>query len=336
MSTHWLPDTIEEWTARVFEACGVPQDHAAEAASLLVRSELRGYKTHGMTRLSSYVNRLNANEFNPKPTISHRAFPGGIVLNADGAMGQIAGPHAVRLGLEALQTSASVLVVMQSCGHLGALGIHTLLAAEGGAFSMMGQHTPPSLALEGFRAPAIGHNPIAFGCPLPGQAPIVFDVACSVAARGHILLAAREGKPIPEGWALDSHGRPTTDPEHALEGSLMPMSGYKGMGIAMMVECLAGALAASAGSLGAPRGEAMQDAFLWLVRPESYAGREAFDEYMRQWTQTYVAAGADARLPGARGDALEREAREHGMALPASITRELIALGEQLGVRFPA
>ncbi|SAL86589.1 malate/L-lactate dehydrogenase [Caballeronia arvi] len=336
MSTHWLPDTIEQWTARIFEACDLPRDHAAEAASMLVRSELRGYKTHGMTRLPSYVNRLKANEFNPKPAMTHRAFAGGIVLQADGALGQIAGPHAVRLALEALKTSASVLVVMQSCGHLGALGIHTLLAAEGGAFSMMGQHTPPALALEGFRAPAIGHNPIAFGCPLPGQAPIVFDVACSVAARGHILLAAREGKPIPEGWALDSQGRPTTDPKHALEGSLMPMSGYKGMGIAMMVECLAGAFAATAGSLDTPRGEAMQDAFLWLVRPESYAGREAFDAYMRQWTQTYVAAGNDARLPGARGDVLEREARERGMTLPAPIAHELIALGERLGVPFPA
>jgi LDH2 family malate/lactate/ureidoglycolate dehydrogenase len=330
------PEIIEAWTARIFETCGVPQDHAAEAASMLVRSELRGYKTHGMTRLASYVARLQANEFNPRPTMTYRALPGGIVLQADGAMGQIAGPYAVRLALDALKTPASVLVVMQSCGHLGALGIHTLLAAEGGAFSMMGQHTPPALAMEGFRGPAIGHNPIAFGCPLSGQAPIVFDVACSVAARGHVLLAAREGKPIPEGWALDAQGRPTTDAQHALEGSLMPMSGHKGIGIAMMVECLAGALAASAASLAAPRSEAMQDAFLWLVRPEAYAGREAFDEYMRQWTQIYVSASPDARLPGMRGDAIEREAREHGMTLPAAIAQELGALGERLGVPFPA
>jgi LDH2 family malate/lactate/ureidoglycolate dehydrogenase len=329
------PEIIEAWTARIFETCGVPQDHAAEAASMLVRSELRGYKTHGMTRLASYVARLKANEFNPRPKMTYRALPGGIVLQADGAMGQIAGPYAVRLALEALRTTASVLVVMQSCGHLGALGIHTLLAAEGGAFSMMGQHTPPALAMEGFRGPAIGHNPIAFGCPLSGQAPIVFDVACSVAARGHVLLAAREGKPIPEGWALDAQGWPTTDAQHALEGSLMPMSGHKGIGIAMMVECLAGALAASAASLAAPRSEAMQDAFLWLVRPEAYAGREAFDEYMRQWTQIYVSASPDARLPGMRGDAIEREAREHGMTLPPVIAQELAALGERLGVPFP-
>jgi LDH2 family malate/lactate/ureidoglycolate dehydrogenase len=79
----------------------------------------------------------------------------------------------------------------------------------------------------------------------------------------------------------------------------------------------------------------MQDAFLWLVRPEAYAGREAFDEYMRQWTQTYVSASADARLPGMRGDAIEREARMHGMTLPTAIAHELAALGERLGVPLP-
>jgi LDH2 family malate/lactate/ureidoglycolate dehydrogenase len=201
---------------------------------------------------------------------------------------------------------------------------------------MMGQHTPPALAMEGFRGPAIGHNPIAFGCPRPGHAPIVFDVACSVAARGHILLAAREGDPIPEGWALDAEGQPTTDAKRALGGSLLPMGGHKGIGIAMMVECLAGALAAAAPAPPPQRREAMQAAFLWLVRPDQYAQSPAFGHYMDEWTQTYCAAGGDGvRLPGERGDALERQAREEGVLLPASIADELRALGDRLRVGFP-
>lgn len=337
MSPRLRPDALAEWTAAVFETCDVPPEQAAEAAAMLVRSELRGYKTHGMTRLASYVDRLDSNAFNPRPQMSSRSFPGGIVLDADGAMGHIAGPYAVRLGLEALETSASVLVVLQSCAHLGALGIHTLLAAEGGAFSMMGQHTPPALAMEGFSGPAIGHNPIAFGCPVPGEAPIVFDVACSVAARGHILLAARENKPIPEGWALDAEGRPTTDANRALDGFLVPMGGHKGIGIAMMVECLAGALTAAAPTPHAKRGDAMQGAFLWLVKPDSFDGQQAFNDYMRRWTQIYLAAGGeDARLPGNRGDAMERAGREQGIALPPAIMQELQSLGERLRIRFPA
>jgi LDH2 family malate/lactate/ureidoglycolate dehydrogenase len=336
MSVRLLPEALENWTSRVFESCNVPPAQAAEAAALLVRSELRGYGTHGMTRLASYVERLQLDAFNPRPTMTHRPFPGGIVLDADGAMGQLAGPYAVRLGLDALKSSASVLIVIQACGHLGALGIHTLLAAEGGAFSMMGQHTPPALAMEGFRGAAIGHNPIAFGCPLPGHAPIVFDVACSVAARGHILLAARDGEPIPEGWALDAEGHPTTDAKRALGGFLVPMGGHKGIGIAMMVECLAGALTAAAPAPAPQRRDAMQAAFLWLVRPEEYAGQPAFGDYMNHWTQTYRAAGGDgARLPGERGDALERQAREEGVVLPAPIAEALRALGERLRVSFP-
>lgn len=342
MSTRWAPLALERWTANVFESCGVAPQHAAQAARALVRSELRGYKTHGMTRVPSYVERLRAGDFNPRAAMSHRSFPGGIVLDADGAMGQVAGPHAVQLGLEALESSASVLIAVQSCGHLGALGIHALLAAEAGAFCMIGQRTPPVLAMEGFSRAAIGHNPIAFGCPLPGQAPIVFDVACSVAARGHILLAAREGKPIPAGWALDDEGMPTTDAQRALSGSLLPTGGHKGIGLAMMVECLAGALAATADALSPQRNDVAsggavgrQGGFVWLVKPDAFAGRDLFADYMTQWTGNYLAAGGDgARLPGHRGDALERDGRERGIALPDAILRELDTLGRQLGLPF--
>jgi LDH2 family malate/lactate/ureidoglycolate dehydrogenase len=343
MTTRWSPAALERWTAAVFETAGMPAEHAAEAADMLVRTELRGYKTHGMTRVPSYVDRLRAGDFNPRPAMSHRAFPGGIVLDADGAMGQVAGPLAVRLGLEALETSASVLIAVQSCGHLGALGIHALLAAEAGAFCMVGQRTPPLLALEGFTRAGIGHNPIAFGCPVPGAAPLVFDVACSVAARGHILLAAREGRPIPEGWAVDAEGVPTTNAEAALGGALLPMGGHKGIGIAMMVECLAGAMAATAGSLDPARNDlkssgavGRQGGFVWLVKPDAFVGQALFADYMTQWTDTYRAAGGEeARLPGARGDAMERDGQEQGIALPESIAQELRALGRHVDIPFP-
>jgi hypothetical protein len=95
------------------------------------------------------------------------------------------------------------------------------------------------LAMPGFARAAIGHNPLAFGCPMPDSAPIVFDIACSVAARGHILLAAREGRPIPEGWALDEEGAPTTDTQRALRGMLRPL--LVSIGVRDGVECLAGA-----------------------------------------------------------------------------------------------
>jgi LDH2 family malate/lactate/ureidoglycolate dehydrogenase len=339
----YAPASLERWSRAVFEACGMPAGHAETSARLLVRSELRGYATHGMTRVASYVERLDNGAFNPRPTISHRAFPGGVVLEADGAMGQVAGPMAIALGRAELERSASVLVVIRECGHLGALGIHALEAAEAGLFCVLGQRTPPLLAMPGFTAPAIGHNPIAFGCPVPQGPPLVFDIACSVAARGHILLAAREGRPIPEGWAVDETGAPTTDARRALAGSLMPMGGHKGVGIAMMVECLAGALGATADAQLPSRDRlpetgavGRQGGFLWLVRPGAFGEAAPFEAAMSHWTQGYVAAGAPrARLPGSRGARMEAHARLHGVSLPPAIVAELSALGTRLGLPFP-
>lgn len=337
-------DMLEKWSARIFEACGLPHEHASQAAAILVRCEVRGYRTHGLTRMASYVERLRAGDFNASPNFKHRAQPGGIVLDADGAMGQVALPHAVRLGQDALRAgTASVFIAIRSCGHLGALGIYALMAVEAGAFCMVGQRTPPLLALPGFSGAAIGHNPIAFGCPVPGSDPLVFDAACSVAARGHILIAEREGRDIPDGWALDETGSPTRDAKRALKGALLPMGGYKGIGIAMMVECLAGAMAADAAAFGPERntireGGAVgrQGAFLWLVNPQAFAEGDHFARYMEQWIGDYLAAGGDqARLPGRRGGELERSAAEHGIALSATTEQGLRQLGSQVGISFP-
>jgi LDH2 family malate/lactate/ureidoglycolate dehydrogenase len=341
--SRYSAESLERWTTRVFTSCGVPQDDARQAARLLVRSDLRGQETHGLTRLPSYVQRLAAGDFNARPHMTHRSFAGGIVMDADGAMGQVAGPHAVRLAMQALETSASVLVAIRSCGHLGALGIHALQAAEDGVFCLVGQRTPPLLAMEGYAGAAIGHNPIAFACPVPGAAPLVFDVACSVAARGHILAAAREQRPIPPGWAVDAEGRPTTDPHAALEGALLPMGGHKGIGIAMMVECLAGALAATAASFepGAnalPSSGAMarQGAFLWAVRPAAFAQDDMFGAYMAHWTDEYRRRGGDAaRIPGQRAALLERERRREGIELTGALLTELQSAGARLGQPLP-
>ena len=341
MTNHSI-ESLTHWTAQILESCQVPPEDALQAAQLMVRSELRGYATHGMTRLPSYVERLLAKDFNPHARLRHREFPGGVVLDADGAMGQIAGAEAVRLGLQALEHTASVLVAIQSCGHMGALGVYALQAAEAGAMCLVGQRTPPLLAMEGFAGAAIGHNPIAFGCPAAGEPPIVFDIACSVAARGHVLLAAREGRDIPTGWALDPDGRPTTDPKAALAGSLLPMGGHKGIGIAMMVECLAGALAATAESFApewqhVPASGAMgrQSAFVWMVKPQAFAPQPLLADYMKQWIDHYRDCGGEhARLPGQRGAEQEQRAQREGIALPESLTRELSALGTRRQLAF--
>jgi len=173
-----------------------------------------------------------------------------------------------------------------------------------------------------------------------GGEPLVFDIACSVAARGHIMKAAREGRPIPAGWAVDSEGQPTTDAQRALHGNLVPMAGHKGLGMAMMIQCLAsafgtpGPLAGAAATAEGAGGR--QPAFFWLLAPDAAGNAAAFKSAMRDWSTYFLhAGGAGARLPGARGGALEREARQNGIPVSPAIERELHALGKSLGAPLP-
>lgn len=333
-----------DWTARILQTAGVPEADAVTTAQVLLRSDLRGFGTHGLARLTSYMERLRNAEFNPRPQI--RVERKGPVLNviADGALGQLAGQRVVDEATAILPNEPMLWVSLRETGHLGALGIFTLIAAERGYVCLMGQRTPPLLGLPGFHRAALGHNPLAFAAPLgEGRPPFVFDMACSVAARGYILLAAREGKPIPENWALTSDGRPTTDASEAVTGMLQPTGGYKGMGIAMMIECLAAALSATSESnreptMVTPKGGAVprQSAFFLFLNPALVDDRSAFLGYMHQMFDFYRESGGEqARIPGERGDLMEREGRARGIVFSASIDKELRALGRQTGIPFP-
>ncbi len=335
---------LESWAAAIFAQRGMPPPQALSAARLMVRSDMRGRQTHGLARLASYVQMIDEGAFNPRPRLRHTVLDGAIVFEADGALGHVAAPEVIALGLKTLAKRATVMVEVREIGHLGSLGIHALAAAEGGAFCLLGQQAPAVLAMPGFKRSAIGNNPLAFACPMPQGDPLVFDMACSAAARGHILLAAREGRPIPDDWAVDENGVPTTDPHRALKGALLPVGGHKGIGIAMMTEVLAGALSATADSLTRPRaqvrasgGSSRVGAFFWFVNPGAFASREVFDAYMTEWTSYFLASGSGrARLPGERGAALERAAREMGVELNPATERELRVLGESIGVPFSA
>jgi LDH2 family malate/lactate/ureidoglycolate dehydrogenase len=335
---------LVDWCAVVMQSAGMSEADARRASGLLVRSEARGYASHGLMRLPTYVERLRRGDFNPRPSMSHRSFPGGIVFEADGALGHVAAARALEVGMPALERSASVLVVLRSVAHMGALGVFVLEAAEAGAICMLGQTGPANMALEGFTAAAIGNNPLAFGCPVPGRPPLVFDMSCSVAARGKIQNAAREGHSIPPGWALDNAGGPTTDARTALEGWTLPAAGPKGMGIAMMVQCLSAGLAANADALAAmhipvPLGGSLgrQSGFMWLIRPAAFAPPEAFAEQMQSWTSHYLASGGGAaRLPGAVGAHREAECLRLGVPLEGELLTALRRLGDAADAPFPS
>ena len=338
---NYSPLHMMEWAASVLETADVPAEDAKATARFLVRSDLRGYRTHGLTRLASYMERLKTGDFKARPNIAFQRTGAVWHVDADGALGQVAGRRVLDAALPFLADAPMLWVSFHDAGHLGALGVFALEAAESGAICFMGQRAPPLLGLPGFTRPAIGNNPFAFASPAGnGIAPLVFDMACSVAARGHILMAKREGQSIPEGWALDGDGQPTTDANAAASGMLQPAGGYKGMGLAMMVECLAAGLSATAASNASPvmkipasGAVPRQDAFMFFLNPAIAANGTHFGEYMRHWMNHYRQSGEGlAHIPGERGGVQEREGWATGLAYSPILQAELKSLGDRVGV----
>ena len=332
---------LVSWTADLFAAVGVPQGVAVEVADLLVRTDARGFGTHGLSRLKSYMEKIANGEVSAsaKP---EEWFEGAFgTINACNLLGQIAGPLAIRKGIERTENQPLSVYMLRDVGHLGALGMHVLLAAEAGRVAVMLQATPPIIGLPGATGPMIGNNPFAFAAPRADAPPLVVDIACSVAARGNILNAVREERPIPEGWAVDENGNSTTDARRALAGWLQPFGGQKGMMISMLVELLAGSLSGQLynGNLNLDRQVRSAignlNAMIFVINPSLMAGRDAYDAHMQAWTENYKAnGGPDARIPGERAAASEIEARRNGVLLSPGIVKELQLLGVEAGKPF--
>lgn len=339
---YYFPDTLQTWSARILEREGVPHSDAAVTARYLVRSDLRGYTTHGLARLASYVEHIRQGNIVARPDITFERRGTAWTVGANGGLGQVVADRVLEAALPFMATRPMLWVAVRESSHMGALGIFALAAAEAGLVCLMGQRTPPLLAMPGFSRAAIGHNPFAFGCPTgPGRPPVVVDMACSVAARGHILLAARDGTPIPAQWALDAAGEPTTDASAALVGMLQPAGGYKGMALAMIFECLSGALSSTAESnervvMQVPLRGAVprQSGFFMLLNPALICqDEEAFAGYMAHWVDHYRQSGAEhAHVPGDRGDLAEKRARHMGITYSPALEAELQNLATQYGL----
>lgn len=318
---------LEGWAAQVLASQGLSRNDADMVAALLVDADRRGQVTHGVARLASYVDRLRAGELNPRPRLQVEERGGALVIDGDNGLGQVVATEAMDLALGRLSGQAVQAFFLNRAGHLGALGSYVRRVALQGKVALIAQVSQPIMAPEGARAAAIGNNPLAFAAPMAEGAPLVFDMSCSKVARGNVLLAARDKRPIPGDWAIGRDGGPTTDAAEALLGAMLPMGGHKGLGLAMVVQVLAGSLTGAAPRTQAGQGTAPAiGAFGLVVDPDQLVGRAAFDAHMRSWTGEYLeAVGTHGRLPG-RGDAAST------IPLLPAIRDELMALGQRVGV----
>lgn len=236
-------ETLRKRVETIFERCGVLPDSAKAVAEVIAAGERDNCKSHGIYRIEGCLRVLAARKVEPLavPEI-HDAGKSVIEVHAGGGFSNPAFAAAKdRLAERARDTGLAALVI-RDCLHFSALWHDVEALAEFGLASLSMCPSYAFVAPAGGKTPLLGTNPIAFGWPRPGEHPYVFDFATSAAARGEIELRRRAGEPIPEGWAVDRDGAPTTDPEVALDGAMLTFGGHKGSAISTMVELLSGAM----------------------------------------------------------------------------------------------
>ena len=323
----WAVEEARAHVRAVFEACRTSRGNAEAVADALVRAELDGIPSHGLSRVPANAAQARAGKVNgfAIPEVS-RPMPGTVCVDA--ATG-FAYP-ALRAGLPVLAQAAReqgvAAAAIANSHHAGVLGhIVEDLAAQGLVAIAM-SNTPGAIAPWGGRRKLFGTNPIAFACPLPGAPPVVVDMALSKTARGRILAARQKGEAIPAGWALDADGRPTTDPAAALAGTMVPLGDAKGTALALMVELLAAGLAGAnyaaeaspfLDDKGPPPGTGQT---IIAIDPGAFgAGTVAHFAELAD----AVAAEPGARLPGRRRLELRARAARGGIAVPAALLEEI-------------
>jgi|TARA_B110000027_G_scaffold89692_1_gene94953 LDH2 family malate/lactate/ureidoglycolate dehydrogenase len=209
----------------------------------LINAELVGAPSHGLTRLKMYCDRISKKLINPKPKIKIKKISQSIAhVDANNSIGFVAADTAIKIAINSAKKTGIGLVAVKNSGHYGLSGYYAEQAVKKNLMVMVFTNAPPAVAPHGALKSLFGTNPICFGTPTGSRVPFILDTSISMINRGKIRVAAREGEKIPEGVALDKFGKPTTDPKKALEGVQLPIAGFRGSGLAWMVDILSGVL----------------------------------------------------------------------------------------------
>ncbi|WP_112240981.1 Ldh family oxidoreductase [Kribbella monticola] len=237
------PAWLEATVSAVFTALGFEPTDSANIAAALVEADLRGVSSHGVMLVPMYVERLNAGGVTREHVLDivHDA-GAAMVVDARGGMGQLSSPHAMNHAIERSGRYGIGLVSVRNAHHFGAASRWAMQAARAGRLGIAMSNTTPLMPAPGGAERIVGNNPLAIAVPTDAGPEIVLDMALSAVALGKIRLAESAGRPIPDTWATDPSGVPTTDPQAAVLGMLLPAAGHKGFGLALMIDVLTGVL----------------------------------------------------------------------------------------------
>ena len=228
---------------KIFINHGLIKNHASVCANALINAELVGAPTHGLSRLKMYCDRINKRVINPKPKIRIKKISQSIThIDANNSIGFVAADIGIKQAIKNAKKTGIGLVGIKNSGHYGLSGYYAEQAVKKNLIVFCFTNAPPAIAPHGAKKSLFGTNPICFGTPTSSKIPFILDTSVSVINRGKIRVAARSGKKIPAGVALDKNGKPTTNAKKALAGVQLPIAGFRGSGLAWMVDILSGVI----------------------------------------------------------------------------------------------
>ena len=329
------PAELLELARRALERAGARGAMAQRAAQHLVQAEAQGLPTHGMSRVPFYCAMLKNARADGAATPLMQAERGGVCLidNRD-ALPYEACAWAIDEVIVRARRNGIGFAGITNSGHVGVLGVHLLPVAEAGMVGFAFTNSPAAIPAWGGRKALFGTDPVAAVFPRAAGDPLVIDLALTTVIRGKIMLAAQRGERIPEGWALDRDGKPTTDPKEAIEhGSMFPIGGVKGAMLALMFELMCTALTGAAigpeaDSFFSEQGNRPRVGQVFLaIDPTALAGRERYCERV----ETVVSAmlsDPEVRLPGARRFAGAQHAAARGLEIPDALLKRIEVLAQ--------
>ncbi|MDA9710374.1 Ldh family oxidoreductase [Candidatus Pelagibacter sp.] len=228
---------------KIFKNHGLTSDHALISANALINAELVGAYGHGLSRLKMYCTRLRKKVINPKPKLRIKKITQSIShLDADNSIGFVAADAGIKIAINNALKTGIGLVAIKNSGHYGLSGYYAEQAVKKKLVTMIYTNAPPAVAPHGALKSLFGTNPICFGTPTGSKVPFILDTSISMINRGKIRVAARNNQRLPLGVALDKFGKPTTNAKKALQGIQLPLAGFRGSGLAWMVDILSGVL----------------------------------------------------------------------------------------------
>ncbi len=341
---------LKTFCCQAYIKAGVPASEAEIIADLLVRSDLRGVETHGVTRLPIYIQRLQKGYVRKACELTAVRDKGPTaLLEAHGSMGHIVAYRGMEKAIAKAEEFGIGWVSVKDSGHFGVAGLFPMMALQKDFIGYVVSNSAPMMFPWGGRERIIGNNPLAYAIPADQYPPVVLDFSLGIVSSGKLILARKKGEKIPLGWAVDKDGLPTNDPYEGYEGggSLMPVGGHKGYGLVLVHEMLTavltgGKLTRQIKSLYEEDTTGIQGTChsFMAIDPDCFIGREVFkkemDRYISGIKESAKAKNAtEIIMPGEPELKTETERLKHGIPLNTATIKELTTLGGTLGISLP-